>query len=143
MPPVRKKNVTKKRQDVQQRLKAQNIQLQTQLTQLQVDFNLLKTKNDDYEREREREREREQNWQAKKENNQLVPFLLETSEENEELFTRIWNLREEIFSLTQIDQITQQELLTKSLELYQKDRTKRKSLISQIQKKLLSQIGKN
>jgi len=45
--------------------------------------------------------------------------------------------------LSQIDQITQPELLAKGLELYQKDRGKRKSLIDQIQKNLLSQIGKN
>jgi hypothetical protein len=52
-------------------------------------------------------------------------------------------LREEIASLTQTDQITQQELLTKGLELYQKDREKKKSLILQIQKDILLQIGKN
>jgi hypothetical protein len=51
-------------------------------------------------------------------------------------------LREEISNLAQIDQITQQELLTKGLELYQKDKEQRKSLISQIQKSLLLQLGK-
>ncbi|KLL03746.1 MAG: hypothetical protein MRERV_34c021 [Mycoplasmataceae bacterium RV_VA103A] len=68
---------------------------------------------------------------------------MEAQEEDNELFTRIWNLREEISSLAQIDRITQTELLTKGLELYQKDRTKKKSLISQIQQNLLLQIGNN
>ncbi|CAG8566765.1 14697_t:CDS:2, partial [Cetraspora pellucida] len=48
---------------------------------------------------------------------------------------------EEISSFAQADQITQSELLTKGLELCQKDRAKKKSLISQIQQNLLLQIG--